>query len=198
MREAESRWVVVGRVRRPHGVTGKLKIESRTEPPAQLLQYCPSLAYLPAHSLKQGQVLVRTPALIESLRPLSLAPLAPPDGQGLFFARAQGVTTLESAKALAGVWLLLNRTLLTAPAGETLWVDLVGLTAQDQAGNPIGQVIAVRDFGAGALLEIAPTDGGQSFFIRYAEPELIKLDLAKGIIVLNPLKEFAPDKKARD
>ena len=193
------RWVVVGRIRRAHGVGGNFKVESRTEPATALLSLCADLSYLPASALKQGENLVRDGERIRALCPISLEALGKPDGQGIFFARkkqtqkTQEAASREAAQALAGAWLLVARTRLVVPQGETLWVDLIGLTAQDRQGKILGEVLAVRDFGAGPLLEIAPpkTNARESFFIRYGKPEWCETDLAKGIIVLAPPAEFA-------
>ena len=209
-----SRWVVVGRIRRAHGVQGTLKIESRTEPAETLLQFCNHLSYLPAPALKRGEILVRDATRIAALRPICLKPLArsgeaSTDPQGLFLAQAEQAPNREAAQALSGAWLLVERNRLSVPEGETLWADLIGLTAQDPTGKPLGEVIAVRDFGAGPLLEIIPpptptkekttkkpkkdtkekstaTQTRDSFFLRYAKPEWIATNLTTGTITLNP------------
>ena len=43
--------------------------------------------------------------------------------------------------------------------GEYYHADLIGLPCEDQAGAPLGTVVAVENFGAGDLLEIEKPDG---------------------------------------
>jgi 16S rRNA processing protein RimM len=44
---------------------------------------------------------------------------------------------------------------------EFYYADLVGLRAEDTAGRAIGRVVAVHNFGAGDILEIAPVAAGR-------------------------------------
>ncbi len=61
----------------------------------------------------------------------------------------------------------LRSTVLTVPRsalpplgeGEYYHADLLGLAAVSDAGEPLGQVIAVEDFGAGDVIEILRPDG---------------------------------------
>ena len=67
-----------------------------------------------------------------------------------------GVTDRTTAEGLKGVQLHVARERLPPPAdGEFYHADLVGLAAVDAGGATIGTVVAVRNYGAGDLLEIA-------------------------------------------
>src|SRR5215467_451929 len=89
---------------------------------------------------------------IETLRP----------AKDFFVARLKGITDRAAAKRLRNIELYVPRARLPTPEpNEFYYADLIGLRAQDMAGNAIGTIIAVHNFGAGDLLEIAPSAGGE-------------------------------------
>jgi 16S rRNA processing protein RimM len=84
----------------------------------------------------------------------------------------------------------LRATLLTVPrsalpplsADEYYHADLIGLACESQAGEPLGTVVAVENFGAGDLLEVEWGDGRRAL-IPF-RPGIA--DLSGGRIVLDP------------
>ena len=88
--------------------------------------------------------------------------------------RAEQVGTREQAEALRGLKLFIRRDSLPPVDGDDEYyvADLVGLAVDDPAGQPIGRVKSVHDFGAGDLLEIEPPAGPSWWqpFTREAVP----------------------------
>ncbi|MEO7278170.1 MAG: ribosome maturation factor RimM [Sphingomicrobium sp.] len=98
-------------------------------------------------------------------------------------ARIEGVADRSSAEALRGLVIEVDRDSLPAlETGEYYHVDLIGLPAFDRSGAQLGTVVAVENFGAGDLLEIALADGRRSL-IPF-RPGIA--DLGEGRIVLDP------------
>src|SRR5205085_2342016 len=78
-------------------------------------------------------------------------------------ARFDGIADRSAAEALRGTLIEVDRSALPPLAeGEYYHADLIGLSAVDPAGAPIGTVVAVENYGAGDLLEIELTDGRRS------------------------------------
>jgi len=78
-------------------------------------------------------------------------------------ARFEGVGDRGAAEALRGSLVEVDREALPPlEEGEYYHADLIGLPARDQAGNPVGTVVAVENYGAGDLLEIERRDGKRS------------------------------------
>lgn len=97
------------------------------------------------------------------------------DGPRGPIARLRGIDTRAAAEALRGAAIEVPRAALPPLAeGEIYWCDLVGLAVVTPDGAPAGEVVAVENFGASDLLEIARPDGRRVLvpFTRAAVPEL--------------------------
>ncbi|QJU60404.1 16S rRNA processing protein RimM [Sphingomonas sp. AP4-R1] len=76
-------------------------------------------------------------------------------------ARFDGVADRNAAELLRGTELSVPRSSLPAlPPGEYYHIDLIGLPCVSDAGEPLGHVAAVENFGAGDVIEIARAGGG--------------------------------------
>lgn len=86
-------------------------------------------------------------------RRLTLASVRPAN-QGAVAAFSE-VTTREAAESLRGTLLTVPRSALPPlKPGEYYHHDLIGLPAVSTAGEALGHVVAVENFGAGDILEI--------------------------------------------
>ncbi len=84
-------------------------------------------------------------------------------------ARFEGVADRNAAELLRGTELAVPRSSLPPlPEGEYYHVDLIGLPCVSDAGEAIGHVVAVENFGAGDVIEIA-RDGGATFMVPMNE-----------------------------
>jgi 16S rRNA processing protein RimM len=78
-------------------------------------------------------------------------------------ARFEDIADRSAAEALRGSLIEVDRSALPPlEQGEYYHADLIGLAAVDAQGNPIGQVVAVENYGAGDLLEIEAANGKRS------------------------------------
>ena len=116
-----------------HGVRGQVRIKAFTEAPEDLAAYGPL-------SDEDGGRQYRITVTGRSKDQL--------------LARVAGVADRDAAAALKGTRLYVPRSALPAPQDEETFyhVDLIGLLAEDVAGRPLGRVVAVQDFGAGAIV----------------------------------------------
>lgn len=77
------------------------------------------------------------------------------DNKGGAVARFAEVADRNAAEALRGTVLTVPRTALPPLAeGEYYYADLIGLPAQTEAGEALGRVVGVENYGAGDILEI--------------------------------------------
>lgn len=160
----------MGRFGAPHGVRGELRLQSFTGDPLAIADYGPLTD-------KSGK---------KSFHLLNLRP----QGKDMLVVRLKDVSDRESAQALNGVELYLARDKLPAPDPDEFYLaDLVGLRAETVTGEMIGRVVALRNFGAGDILEIAPAAGGETLMFPFTKAVIPIIDLAGGRIVVEPPPE---------
>ena len=105
-------------------------------------------------------------------------------GAGAPIARFAEIADRNAAEALRGQLLTVPRSALPAlDEGEYYHADLIGLPCQGEAGEALGTVVAVENFGAGDLLEIEKPDGRRAL-IPF-RPGVAELE--NGRIVADPL-----------
>ena len=82
------------------------------------------------------------------------------DSKGGAIARFAEVTDRNGAEALRGTLLTVPRSALPPLAEDEYYhADLIGLPAISTTGDPLGECVAVDNFGAGDVLEIMRPDG---------------------------------------
>ena len=75
-------------------------------------------------------------------------------------ARFAEIADRTSAEGLRGQLVTISRAALPPlEEGEYYHADLIGLACESPAGEPLGTIVAVENFGAGDLLEIEKPDG---------------------------------------
>lgn len=163
--------ICVARIGAAHGTTGEVRLWSFTADPKAAAGYG-VLATADGRAIE-----------IASLRP----------GKGFLIARIAGVTDRNGAERLCNLDLLIPRDRLPPPAADEYYhADLIGLAAHDRDGNALGTVIAVHNFGAGDLLEVAPARG-QTLLLPFTAEVAPEIDIAGGRIVLVPPVEIEGD-----
>lgn len=111
-------------------------------------------------------------------------------------ARLEGVEDRDAAEALKGQELYVDRARLPGEEEDEFYhADLIGLAVRDLAGQGLGTVMAVYDFGAGEMLEVNLEAGGVAMipFTRDAVPEIL---ISEGHIVVDPPEGVLPEPKA--
>jgi 16S rRNA processing protein RimM len=132
--------VLLGRFGAPHGVRGEIRLQSFTSDPLAIAAY-------DGLTDKSGTRHFR----LRAVRP---------QGKDMLVAQVEGVDDRAGAEALSRVEVYVARDKLPAPEEDEFYIaDLIGLRAETADGQMVGVVVAVRNFGAGDILEIAPAQG---------------------------------------
>jgi 16S rRNA processing protein RimM len=157
--------IFVAQVGAAHGVRGEVKVTTFTADPMALVSY---------------KTLMRqdgSPALtIASARPT----------KGGIVARLKGVDDRNAAEALRGLKLYISRDSLPEPEEDEFYLaDLIGLTVETAAGELLGTVKTVQDFGAGDLLEIQPKVGA-SWWLPFTREAVPEVRIAQGKLIAEP------------
>ena len=86
-----------------------------------------------------------------------------------------------------GTELLIDRDRLPETDEDEFYhADLVGLRAETVAGELLGQVIAVQNFGAGDLLEIRREGSRETVFVPFGGQTVPEIDLDAGRLLIDP------------
>jgi 16S rRNA processing protein RimM len=169
--EVKSNRVLLGRIAAAHGIRGEVLIKSFTAAPASIGAYGPL-------SDKNG---TRT-FEIQSARATAKGVVA----------RLAGVADRNAAEALRGVELYIARERLPAAAeGEFYHADLIGLAAVDGEGKPVGEIVAVHNFGAGDLIEVRLTGSGKTELVPFTDDAVPEVDLAarRAVVVIPEFRD---------
>ena len=109
-------------------------------------------------------------------------------------ATIKGIATREDAERLNGIELYIAREKLPeTDEDEYYHADLIGLAAVNAANEPLGRVTAIHNFGAGDIIEIAPTQGGPTMLLPFTNAVVPTVDLAGGRVVIELPQEIEGD-----
>lgn len=151
--------VLLGEIGAPQGLKGEVRLRSFTEEPGAIADYGPL-------EDEDGRAIE-----IESLQ---VTPKR-------LIARFKGVTTREGAEALTRTKLYVPRARLPQREDEEWYhADLIGLAAFAPDDTEIGRVLAVHNFGAGDLLEVAPAGGGATLLVPFTRDAVPEVDVEGG------------------
>jgi 16S rRNA processing protein RimM len=164
---ATPRLILVGVFGAAHGVRGEIRVKSFTQDPKSIGDYRPLT-----------DIGGERRFTLTSVRPIK---------DEMIVARVEGVADRNAAEALTGIELFARRDQLpAADEDEYYHADLVGLAAETEEGAPLGAVVAVRNFGAGDLLEIERPEGGETLLLPFTRAVAPLVDIANRRIVITP------------
>jgi len=96
----------------------------------------------------------------------------------------------EQADALRGLKLYVPRDRFPEPEEDEFYLaDLLGVEVRDTAGEVMGTVKSVQNFGADDMLEIAPATGGPTWYLPFTKAATPELHLADGWLLAVPPTE---------
>lgn len=160
--------ILMGVIGKPHGVRGQMRVHAYGDDPERLAEQNLLDAKGRQFALEWAHDNV---AWISTIT----------DG------KKRRITDRNEAASLTNLELFIPRTALPETAEDEFYLaDLIGLSARTEAGETIGTVSNVLDYGAGASLEITP---GERLipFNRICVPQVSVQD---GYVVVNPPVEF--------
>jgi 16S rRNA processing protein RimM len=149
----------VARIGAAHGVRGEVKLWPFTQDPLGVVDYGPL-------ETEDGTRRFE----IETLRA----------AKDHLVVRLKGVADRNGAEALRNIDLFVARDKLPPIDEEDTYyhADLVGMAAITPEGVPLGNVTAIHNFGAGDLIEIATTAGGEPLLLPFTELVVPNIDTA--------------------
>lgn len=161
--------ILLGVIGRAHGVRGLVRVTSHTADPADLT------AYGPLSDDKERRLILhwRGDGIAEVTVIIDGVPVK--------------VTERDAAERLTNTRLFIDREHLPALADEDEFylADLIGLSAFDPDGSPLGVVTTVHDYGAGASLEIS-RGSAAPLIVPFTRASVPAVDVAAGRVTVTP------------
>ena len=155
--------ICVARIGAAHGVRGEVRLWTFTQDPMAVRRYGPL-------STRDGARRFEVTVAREA--------------KGHLVATLEGVTTREEAERLNGIELYVARERLPDTGeNEYYHADLIGLAAVTPTAQPLGRVVAIHNFGAGDIIEIAPPHGA-TMLLPFTHAVVPTVDLAGGRVVI--------------
>lgn len=168
-----SKLICVAKIGAAHGVRGEVRLWTFTEDPLAVLQYGPLTTKDGTRSFEVAKAREAKDHLVATIK---------------------GVTDRNAAERLNGLELYIPRDRLpTTDDDEYYHADLIDLAAETTAGVPLGRVLAIHNFGAGDIIEIAPPSGS-TLLLPFTNAVVPTVDLAGGRVVIELPAEIDGDK----
>ncbi len=164
--EAKPNRVLLGRIAGAHGIRGDVLIKTFTAAPELIGAYGPLADKSGARTFEIQSVRVTAKGVV---------------------ARLKGVADRNAAEALKGIELYVERERLpAADEGEFYHADLIGLAAVDGEGRPVGEIVAVHNFGAGDLIEVRLAGSGKTELVPFTDDAVPEVDIAarRAVVVI--------------
>ena len=160
--------LLVGKVLRPHGLEGLLRMRSYARSEASFIE--------------ASEVFLR-PVLgeIHGYKVLSATP-----HKNIVLVKLQGVNSLEEAEKLreAEVWVAAEA--IPREEGEYFWHELIGLTVLQETGDYIGELARILPVGGSEIYVV--TSGKKEIFIPATYDVVKEINLEKGTMTISPME----------
>ena len=166
--------IVVAQIGAAHGTRGEVRLFSFTGDPMAVADYGPLETEDGSRSFE-----------IEAVRP----------AKDHLVARLRGVHDRNAAEQLRNLKLYVPRSRLPPPNEEEYYhADLIGLAVMARDGRELGTVVAIQNYGAGDLVEVAPAAGGPTVMLPFTDTVVPVVDIAAKRLVVDPPEGLLPGK----
>ena len=173
--------MIVGRVRKAHGIRGELLVEPITDAPDTVFVSGRRLfaGTATGEAARDAQELHIT-AVRQHMDSIRLTLKEVPDR--------------NAAELWRGRFLLAPADELTPPADDEVYLhDLIGMQVVHVDGRALGEVADTFDLPQGLMLDVRPVHGGPTFLIPWREEILVHVDELARCITVNPPEGLLPE-----
>jgi 16S rRNA processing protein RimM len=166
--------VLVGVIVGAHGIKGEVKLKSFTSDPLSIGRYSPLQS-----SSGQSFEITKLKAAKDD-----------------FIASLKNVSDRNEAETLKGTELFVSREKLPKlKIHEAYAHDLMGLDVMLQNGTPLGKLVAMPNYGAGDLLEVAVDGNSETILIPFTNAFVPQEDFSTGKIIVNLPDDYLDEGK---
>lgn len=157
--------ILIAEIGAAHGIRGEVRVKAHTADPLAIADYGPLYD-------NRGGIF-----RVKSLRHLK---------DEMLVVAFEGVTDRTAAEKLNRTKLHVDRSALPPPDEDEFYhVDLIGLAVETVAGEAVGTVTEVVNFGADDLLDVR-RPGGTSVYVPFTRAIVPTLDFSAGKAIIAP------------
>lgn len=172
------RYLLIGKVLRPHGVRGELRVQVLTDYPERIS--------------KLETVFIGTGNNDENATPYALNHARP--HQNYMLLTLENVNDREQADLLRELFVMVAlENAVPLEEGEYYLYQLEGLQARTDDGQILGTVSEVLETGANDVYVITSPKYGE-ILIPVTDETIVKVDVAAGYIIVHLLEGLLPDR----
>jgi 16S rRNA processing protein RimM len=158
--------ILVGKVVRPHGREGLVRV----------LSYARSEASF----MGSGMVFLKKPSgEVRGFQVLDVRP-----HKRVLLMRLEGVDSIQSAEDIRGADIFVGAHTLSKAEDEAFWFELLGLTVYLESGESIGKVFEILPTPAHEIYVVR--DGSREYLIPGVHEVVKEIDVRKGRMVIRP------------
>jgi len=159
---------LVGKVARPHGLKGMLRVKSFAESEAAFLEAETVLFKTVSGEISEHRVTSVTPH------------------KNILLMTLEEINTLEEAEAYRGAEILIPKGALKREAGAFFWHELLGLEVLLETGESLGTVSQILTTGSNDIYVVKK--GKNEVYIPAIHEVVKEIDLEKGTIIISPME----------
>ena len=164
-------FLVIGKLRKPHGIHGEIAMEILTDFPERL--QTDSIVFVGAG---------HQPLCLSSFR----------QHQNYLLVSFEGISTPEEAGAWRNQWVYVSSASRPAlPEGEYYHHQLIGLHVESETGEPLGLIVEILETGSNDVLVVHPEDGAE-ILLPIIDEVVKEIDLEAGRVVVHLLPGLRP------
>ena len=174
--DGEPVYLVVGFLRRPHGVRGEIIMDLHTDFPERL---------------QNGRKLF----IGEDHKPVTLTG-ARPHAKGML-VKFQGIETPEDAGLHRNQWLYVRAAdVPPLPEGQLYQHELLGFTVMEEKGDPLGELVEIIETGANDVY-VVRNESGKEILLPAIPSVILEIDPERGRIRVHVPEGLIDDRESR-
>lgn len=156
--------ILIGKITTAHGIKGYVKVRSFAE----------------------DETLLETGTVYTSEEgPKTISLKLKNQMKDFWLAEVNGVSDRNVAETLRGTELYIDRETLPEADDDEYYVeDMKGLKVVDGQGNEIGTILDIVNYGASDLIDIRPSNGGQTFYVPFTDEIVLDVDFEKETVTV--------------
>ncbi len=160
--------LLIGKVVRPHGIRGELKIESYSESPSTFSKGRRLYFYTREGELEEKELI--------SVRP----------HKKFFLIKVKDINDRNKAEEYRNVKIYIEKSILEKEEGEYFWYELIGLDVYLVSGEYIGKIENILPTGSNDVYIVGKEE--KEYLIPAIEDVVKEIDIERKKMIIEPLE----------